>query len=187
MTMMRDFAGAERAFRLGYGEIMDLETACGEVALATIYKSFGAFDWKITYVFQVLRIALIGGGMRSDEARSLVKERVDAGRIGELMTLAFDILIETLEGAPKAEGASSGGEATPIDRGLVYKSFAEVGIPPQEVDAMEFAKVLHLYAALGRDGKGAPPSPEEFAEMRARVDSGALDWSLQPETKGDRS
>lgn len=185
MMIRRDFAGAERKFRLGLGEIMDLEAACGKVGIATIYKRMGTFDWHIGDVFHVLQRALIGGGMTSTEAERLVKERIDTGRLGELMTLAYDILLAAVEGAPEGKGGGSEAEPSPFDRGQIYKSFAEVGIAPQEVDAMEFAKALMLFEAMNRDGKVGPPTPDEFREMRARVDSGALDWSLQPTTKAE--
>lgn len=180
--MERDFAGVERQFRLGFGEIMDIEAACGETPLGTIYKRLGSFDWRIAEVFHVVKRALVGGGMTVGEAERLVKARIDTGELGGLVTLALDILLETIEGAPAGKGGSDKAPV-PFDRGLVYKHFAEVGIAPQEVDAMEFAKVLTLFEALGRDGKAAPPTADEFAEMRARVESGALDWSLAPTTK----
>lgn len=183
MIVTRDFAGADRDFRLGYGEIMDVEEACGGVGIGAIYKRLAAFDWRIGDVFHVLKRGLVGGGMRAAEADRLVRERIEAGRLGELVTLAFDVLIETVDGAPKGPATGSGDVETPIDRGLVYKSFAEVGIAPQEVDAMEFAKVLHLYRAMAKGDKAQPLDPEEFKEMRARVERGELDWSLKPDTK----
>lgn len=184
MKMERDFAGAVRTFRLGFGEIMDIETACGDTPIGTIYKRLGSFDWRIADVFHVIKRALVGGGMTAMEAERLVKARVDFGELGGLVTLALDILLETIEGAPKGKSADPDRAPVPFDRGMIYKQFAEVGIPPQDVDQMDFAKVLMLFEAMGRNGKAAPPTPEEFREMRAKVESGALDWSLQPTVKG---
>lgn len=182
MILERDFAGVVRKFRLGFGEIMDIETACGEVPIGSIYKRLASFDWRIAEVFHVIKRALVGGGVTAMEAERLVKARIDTGELGTLVSLALDILLETIEGAPKGKGGTDS-EPVPLDRGLIYKHFAEVGIAPQDVDAMDFAKVLMLFEAMSRDGKVAPPSAEEFREMRARVESGALDWSLQPTTK----
>lgn len=184
MILERDFAGAERRFRLGYGEICDIEDGLGKVAIATVYKRMGTFDWSIRDVYHVLKRALVGGGMSLTEADRLVKQQIDDGRLGELMALAYDILLEAVEGAPEGKGGGSGAEPTPFDRGMVYKSFAEVGIPPQDVDAMDFGKALALFEAMRRDGRVGPPTPDEFAEMRARYESGALDWATQPTTKG---
>ena len=142
LLLERDFAGAVRTFRLGYGEICDMEEGLGKVGIATVYKRMGSFDWHIRDVFHVLKRALVGGGMVSTEAERLVKARIDDGRLGELMTLAYDILLAAVEGAPEGKGGDAEAEPQPFDRGAIYKSFAEVGISPQEVDAMDFKQAL---------------------------------------------
>lgn len=182
MSLTREFAGAKRVFALRFGDVMDLEEACGKVAIGALYKRVVAFDFRAKDIFEVLRIGLVGGGMEASAARRLVQERLDAGRLAPLAELAASVLLTLMDGAPEPEGKPATGDPVPFDAGKIYESFAQVGIPPQQVNEMRFGDALKMFAASRRAKAGDAPTDDEIDAMQARVGSGALDWSLKPST-----
>lgn len=184
MSVRREYAGAERDFRLGFGDLLDLEQACGALPVGTIYKRLHAWDFRARDVFEVVRLGLIGGGMAADEAKRIVIERFDVLPLERHVTIAMAILLDMMEGAPEARDPGvDKGEAKPLDRGLLYKNFAQLGIPPREVDAMSVEQALHLFEATSRTAADMAPSEAEFEAMMKRLDSPEMAWARAPAPK----
>ena len=70
-----DWAGEPRVFRLNFGNILDLEQACGRVGIGEIYLKLGTHNYFANYVYHTIRQGLLGGGMRAEEADKLLQER----------------------------------------------------------------------------------------------------------------
>jgi len=185
VSLKREFAGAEQVFSLDFGAVMDLEEACGKTPIGVIYKRVVGFDFRAKDIFEILRLGLIGGGIEAAEARRLVQERLDAAPLAPLAELACSVLLNMMDGAPESEGPVDG-ELEPFDAGQIYQSFAQVGIPPQQVNAMRVGDALRLFEAARRKKSADAPSDAELDGMAARVASGALDWALKP-TSGEKA
>jgi hypothetical protein len=169
MDVQREFAGAERMFRLRLGEIMDIEEACGKLGLGAIYLRLCRHEWSIREVRHILRIALAGGGLPAAEATRLVDERLDAGQLVKLHGLALDLLISVMESVEPEEAAPKGDPGRTMDVGEIFAGFARMGIPPEEVRAIRYADFVLMARAMGGpDVK--PPSEDEFKAMLARYE-----------------
>lgn len=186
MSVILEYAGAERRFRLGWGQVMDLEEACGKVAIGALYKRLHAWDFRAGDIYQIVRLALIGGGLDAREAKKLVAERFDILPLSDHVNIALQVIGAMMDGAPEAKAASAAAAPEPIDRGRLYHVFSQSGITPAEVDAMSVAQALHLFAgaaASAGDRNETGLDDGAFERMQARVESGALDWALQPAAK----
>ena len=173
MQISREFAGAERVFRLSFGAVMDLEEACGRTGIGAIYKGLATHDYRAKWVFEVLRLGLIHGGMPIEEAKVLVRERLDTGGWVACVSIAVDLLISLMEGV--ADAPQKGADpATAIDQGAVFAALIQLGLSPDQVRAMRFADYVNLLAASGANGT-APPSEAEFEEMMVRFENGEFD------------
>ncbi len=179
MSVIRDYAGEQRNFCLLVGQIIDLEEACGKVPFGTLYKRLFSWDFFIRDVQHIVRMALIGGGTDPITARRLVDERFDVLPIEQHVSIAIEVMLAAVEGAPEPKSSKKSTESV-IDTGKIFHDFAKLGIPPAQVREMRVGDMLVLYDAAGRTAMDDAPSDEEFAAMRARVEGGALDWSLQP-------
>lgn len=97
---------AERKFRLGIGELRELQDKC-DAGPAEIFKALGAQTWRIDYVRETIRLGLIGGGENVQKALALVGRYVVPGQLmlcaGIAQTILFAALIGDPDEAPKAE------------------------------------------------------------------------------------
>lgn len=115
-TLVADFAGQDRIFRLRIGEMGELETLCG-AGIGAIFQRLATLQCKYADVRETIRLGLIGGGMSPSEAAFLVKRYVDAEDVpvNVNVPLAIDILRVKFEGVAEAtkddaKGADSPGE-----------------------------------------------------------------------------
>lgn len=180
MALRRDYAGAERDFRLGFGDLLDLEEACGKVPVGTIYKRLHAWDFRAQEVYHVVRLGLVGGGLAAAEAKRIVDERFNTLPLETHVRLAVEILLDMMEGAPAPREDARKPEPKTFDRGLLYRQFAQLGLGPRDVDAMTVAQALHLFEAAARSDADLAPSEEEFEAMLARLDSPEMAWARAP-------
>ena len=65
------WAGGEHAFRLGIGELRALQKAC-DAGPSEVLMRLVTSCWLVDDVVEVLRLALVGGGMESAAAKKLV-------------------------------------------------------------------------------------------------------------------
>lgn len=71
-----DWADGTYAFRLAWGQLAELQEACNAgpyVVLGRVHDG----SWRIEDISNVLRLGLIGGGMKPDDARKKVRTYVE--------------------------------------------------------------------------------------------------------------
>lgn len=93
------FADGDHVFRLGYEQIIELQEKrdCGPLFLL---NRIDAEQWMVEDFAEIIRIGLIGGGMKPLEAKSLVERYVIARPAMENRDLARAVLMAGLVGAP---------------------------------------------------------------------------------------
>jgi hypothetical protein len=112
------WADGDYVFRLGYGELMQLQEACdaGPMWILSRLQMPTAENrgWRVQDVAHVLRLGLIGGGLDPIKALRLVREYVEARPPMESLRHAQAVLSAALVGAPEeaqkksAKGVRSG-------------------------------------------------------------------------------
>lgn len=110
----------ERAFRLGIGELRELQEKT-DAGPAWIFERLRAGTWRVDDIRETLRLGLIGGGAPPAEAAALVARYVDVRPLMENRQPAMAVLLAALVGAedepiPKpaaAEAPTSGAESSP--------------------------------------------------------------------------
>ena len=113
-----NFADGEHVFRLTIGGIRELQDKTDK-GPQKLYNDIEGGLWRVDDVREVLRISLIGGGMKPLPALNLIERYVDAGNWIENSELARVILIASLVGtldeevAPK-KAAGEVGTATSL-------------------------------------------------------------------------
>lgn len=164
-----EWAGAERPFNLRFGDVLDLEEACGKVGIGAIYLRLGRSEYYAKDVYETILRGLIGGGMAPSEARRLMVDRFDHVPLVQSVELALDILISMMAGIGPDETRGKGDPAEPHDVGTILSSFIKIGIAPEHIRAMTYADFVNMARAMG--GKDVqPPSEDEFLDMLARVE-----------------
>lgn len=150
-----DWADGTFAFRLGFGELVRLQEACG-AGPQLIHTRLSDGSWGVKDISHVIRFGLIGGGMPPADALKKVRAYVEDRPPAENLVYAQVILSAGLVGAPdESVGGQSGGEdADPLPDGKmhvadIYGAGAVMGYSPQDVDAMsmwQFMAALEGYA-----------------------------------------
>lgn len=89
-----DFGGAERTFRLGLGEIEELEDKAG-LGLFRIMDALSpqTRGVRVKVISETLRIGLIGGGMLPAEALALVRRYCDERPLTESLLIAYAVVV----------------------------------------------------------------------------------------------
>ncbi len=167
------FAGEERAFRLSFGDVLDLEEACGRTGIGAIFHHLATHSYSIREVHAVIRIGLIGGGMPHDEAARLCDDRMT-----ELLVvhheLAMNILLALMSGIDTDETQPAGDPERPYDAGAIFAALLKLGVAPEQVRGMSYADFAATMRAMG-GAKAQPPSESEFKDMlRQAKESGLL-------------
>ena len=70
------FGDGEHKFRLAIGELRELQEAC-DAGPPRLLSRLKDQDWRVDDVRQTIRIGLIGGGMKPEEASQLTVRYVD--------------------------------------------------------------------------------------------------------------
>lgn len=71
-----DFGDGPHRFRLAMGELEELQEKTGVGPFALMHRLISG-DWKVADVREPLRLGLVGGGMKPEEALQLVRRYVD--------------------------------------------------------------------------------------------------------------
>ena len=131
-TVSLQFGGAEYSFRIAFGQWRELQESVnkpridiGEPPLGPMGLLRAMLDgnaWPHD-VREVIRLGLIGGGMKSDRALVLVKRHVEIGAYFVNMPIARTILQTAMFGppddqvgkdpAPAAESTATDGSSSP--------------------------------------------------------------------------
>jgi hypothetical protein len=106
-----DWADGSYTFKLGWGELELLQekTDCGPLFLL---DRLAGKHWRIGDISHTIRIALIGGGAKPEDALKLVRAYVESRPPLENLMLAYAILAAGVKGAPDESPGEAEGEAT---------------------------------------------------------------------------
>jgi hypothetical protein len=104
-----DWADDRYAFQLKLGQIRELEEKCNAGLLQILHRLEGHV-WRLDDVRETIRLGLIGGGTKPDDALKLIRRYVDRQPLFESVVPAKAILSAVLVGVPddppkKAEAA----------------------------------------------------------------------------------
>lgn len=91
----------EHTFRLPYDQLVELQEKLGQGPMKTL-MSFETGDWSPQSVFEIMRLGLIGGGMKPVDALSLTRRYVLDRPLGESSIPAATVLSAALMGVPVA-------------------------------------------------------------------------------------
>lgn len=106
-----DFAGEERPFRLGIGQLRALDEAC-DCGPMELLSRLTSGTWRIADLRQTLFEGLKGGGMGDPEATRLIKATVDEGPLQPFVPLAQAIVLAAVVGVEGEAPGEPQGEAT---------------------------------------------------------------------------
>lgn len=94
-----DWADGTYAFRLGWGELAELQEKC-DAGPYVILDRLQTRQWRIEDISNTIRLGLIGGGIEPVKALKLVRKYVEARPPVENLIYAVGILSAGLMGAP---------------------------------------------------------------------------------------
>ena len=102
-----DWPDRQRKYRLGIGELRELEETCN-MGAAEMCRLTTTSNWRIDHLWHTVRLGLIGGGLDANRAKGLTARYVTPGRLMEVAVIAQKILLAALVGdettpAPKGE------------------------------------------------------------------------------------
>lgn len=103
-----DWADGHHAFRLGIGELEELQEKTGAGPFEVL-RRLNAGTWRLAEVREPLRLGLIGGGATAADARKLVDRYAGPGQILGAVGPASAVIYAALVGAPDEE--TPGGNA----------------------------------------------------------------------------
>ncbi|MEQ9241238.1 gene transfer agent family protein [Roseovarius indicus] len=177
VEVIAEWAGKERLFRLTLGGVFDLEEACGKEAIGSIFKRVSSGGFHANDLYHTVRIALIGGGMSSLEAKQLMETHFHRTPYIKNAELAGDILIALMSGVE--EGRKVDGEdrdPEPLKFSEVSQICREFHMSPTELRAISYADFLNLVKGYNASAprKAEPPTEEEFEAILARYEPEAL-------------
>jgi hypothetical protein len=88
-----------RAFRLGIGELEELQERTG-AGPAEVLRRLYHGTWKVAEVREPLRLGLIGGGMSAADALKLVNRYAGPGQLMDAVVPAMTVVNAALNGVP---------------------------------------------------------------------------------------
>jgi len=99
---MLPFADGEYRFRLGWGQLAELQEKCnaGPYIILNRLVTLEAMTYDIS---ETIRLGLIGGGQDPFTANTLVRRYVEERPISETIVIAQQIVAAAVVGAPEEE------------------------------------------------------------------------------------
>ena len=180
MELIREWAGRERVFALRFGDVLDLEQACGDgktpAAVGSLFQDIGMGRFSAKAVFHTIRLALIGGGLERLRADQLMRDHFDKRPYLENSALALEILMALMSGVEPTEDKPEG-EAQPLKFSEVSQICQVFHLSPNELRAMRYADFVNLLRGFNAGGKKKVDflTDEEFADILARYEPEALE------------
>ena len=113
------FADGDYVFRLAWRQLMQLQEACDAGPWFIMNQLHAAGlglapkEMRVQYIYEVIRLGLIGGGLDPVKALKLVREYVEARPPQENLMLAQGVLGAALYGAPDEEHLKKSEAADP--------------------------------------------------------------------------
>lgn len=129
-----DFGDGSYRFRLGYGELMELQEKVDAGPMWVLGRLMAPTaenrGWRVNDISTIIRLGLIGGGMTPAAAVKLVRTYVESRPPMENLILAQVVLSTALMGAPEDEKKSAAAEeskspVSPEGSGASPKSSAQ--------------------------------------------------------------
>ena len=173
--VIREWAGVERLFRLNFGGVMDLEEACGKQALGAIFLRLSTGQFFANEVYQIIRLALIGGGTDQLETKQLLDKHFDANPFMENASLASDILVTLMVGVEKTEGGAES-DPDPFKFSEVSQVCRVFNMSPQDLRDMSYADFSNMMRGYnsGAEQKAEHVTEDEFNEILSKYEPEAL-------------
>lgn len=173
--LITEWAGTERAFRLNFGGVLDLEEAVGKDAIGSIFLRVSTGQFRVSDVYHVIRLALIGGGMNSVEAKQLMDAHFDTRPYFENAQLAGDILLSIMSGVEDGDRDGEG-DQKPMKFSEISQICRVFNMSPLDLREMSYADFFNLCKGYNANGpkKAEPPTEEEFEEILAKYEPEAL-------------
>lgn len=97
-----EWADGEHTFRLAIGQLRELQDKTGTGPFALLRRLMDG-TWKVDDLREIIRLGLIGGGMKPLEALGLVKNYVEGRPLMESLVPAKAIMTAALFGDPEDE------------------------------------------------------------------------------------
>ncbi len=168
------WAGKERLFRLDFGRVMDLEEATGD-PIGTIFMRVAGGDYKVSDVYQTLRLALIGGGMSIIDAKRLMLAHFDTRPYAENASVAAEILACLMVGVEESEDGEKA-EPQQIKFSEVSQICREFNMSPQDLRAMSYADFINMVRGfnVASNTKADHITEEEFMDILNRYEPEAV-------------
>lgn len=123
-----DWADGTYTFRLGLDELEELE-AKFDKSIFAIVDDLRERRARSTEIFHVIRIGLVGGGMKPVDALARVRRYVDSRDLNENCDVAYAI---ALQGLARVHGS----ELERISEGEGVAATSDVSTSPQSTEAL---------------------------------------------------
>lgn len=109
-----EWADSEYTFRLAVAQLRELqEDKRVDAGPMWIYARLESGQWRVDDLIQTIRLGLIGGGMKPDEARTKVRRYVEGRPWSESIVPAQKILLASIVGAEDEPLKKVEGEVSP--------------------------------------------------------------------------
>lgn len=97
------FGDSEYDFRLGWGQLVELQELCNAGPQFILNRLTNTGDWRVEDIAHTIRLGLLGADkeMKPSQASALVKRYVHERPLMENHTLAIVILTAALVGSPE--------------------------------------------------------------------------------------
>lgn len=105
-----DWADGTYAFRLAWGQLVELQEKCDAGPYVVLNRLYGG-QWKVEDIANVIRLGLIGGGAKPADALRLTRTYVEAYPPLDNVLIAQAVLAAGLQGAPEEKVGEGEGEA----------------------------------------------------------------------------
>lgn len=89
--IVHDFADGSYSFALYLGQWEELQEITGYGPLET-YQKLGLLQFRARWPREIIRLGLIGGGMRPVDAKKMVERYVDTRPFSDSLALAIEIV-----------------------------------------------------------------------------------------------
>lgn len=106
-----EFGDGTYRFGLRWQDVIELQQACGNVGPLVILQRLTG-PWQMEDIREVIRLALIGGGMEPVKALRLTKTYVENRPALENLSLAYRVLATFINGPLPPEGETAGSAVT---------------------------------------------------------------------------
>jgi hypothetical protein len=133
-SVMITWPDGERKYRLGIGEIRELQDKC-DAGPAQIFKRLSDGTWRLDDARETIRLGLIGGGLDPQRALGIVGRYCAPGNILPAVAVAQTIMFAALAGDPNDPlGKEQAGTATAAttETGESHSRLSTETVPPSD-------------------------------------------------------